>query len=85
MEMRFGQLYEGLMSIEKGLIRMQVDIANANCDYATKCWMEDEYFRIKGKYDSLLEMQMDFRQIELDLLVDKINDCLSCIDLVNIQ
>lgn len=81
MAITFGQLYEGVLSLEKGLIQLETDIENASCSYATKCIMQDELSRLRGQVDSLLDMDMDFQRIEFADLVDSINDCLNCIEI----
>ena len=81
MAISFGQLYEGVLSLEKGLIQLERDIENATCSYAVKCLMEEELINLRGQVDSLLDMEMDFQRIDFKELSFKIYQCLSCLNL----
>lgn len=81
MSVTFGQLYEGVIALERGINQMEIDIANMHCDYATKCLMEDELANIRGQYDALLDMDIDFQSIDFNTLIYKISYCMQCIEI----
>lgn len=82
MELTFGELYEGLMQLEQGLVQLENDYLNASCDYATKCILEEELFRIRVKVESLYDTDIDFTSLNFERLIDQINDCMGCIELI---
>jgi hypothetical protein len=80
MGIRFGDLYEEVIALEKAVERMQVDIDNASCDSATKCRLIEEVGLLESQYTSLLVTSVDFDTLDFDEIIDAIENCFKCIE-----
>lgn len=81
MKVTFGQLYADLIELEKGYRNLERDVQNASCDYATKCIMEDELFRLGHKIDALMNLDLDFEEFDFMGVLTSIQECIACVEL----
>lgn len=80
MGIRFGDLYDEMITLEKAIARMEIDIENASCDYATKCILWTEYEKLLTQYADLSETDFDFSKLNFVTIVESIERCLHCIE-----
>jgi hypothetical protein len=80
MAIRFGDLYEEMITLEEAIERMKIDIENADCDSATKCILENELEMLEQKYYNISRTDFDFEKLNFVTIVESIERCLHCID-----
>lgn len=80
MAIKFGDLYEEMLTLEEAIYRMRIDIENTNCDTATKCLLIEELELLEHKYDNLKDTEFDFEKLNFTTIVESIERCLHCIE-----
>lgn len=80
MAIRFGDLYEEMLTLEEAIERMKIDIANADCDSATKCMLENELEMLEMKYHEITHTEFDFEKLNFITVIESIERCIHCID-----
>lgn len=80
MAIRFGDLYEEILTLEEAIERMKVDIENADCNYTTKCILENELETLEQKYYEITHTEFDFEKLNFVTVVESIERCIHCID-----
>ncbi|MCY8123072.1 hypothetical protein MOC55_13765 [Bacillus spizizenii] len=80
MAIRFGDLYEEMLTLEEAIERMKVDIQNADCDSDTKCILQNELEMLEQKYYELSLTEFDFEKLNFVSIVESIERCLHCIE-----
>lgn len=80
MSVRFGDLYEEMLTLEEAIERMKVDIQNADCDSDTKCILQNELEMLEQKYYELSRTEFDFEKLNFVTMVESIERCLHCIE-----
>lgn len=81
MDITFRDLYEEMVTIERSLERMELDVNNVECDTATKCLLEDELASLRSAYSRLLESEFKFKDIRFDEVIKSINNCMDCMSI----
>lgn len=80
MGIRFGDLYEEMLTLEQAIARMEIDIENADCDSATKCRLWEEWENLQSQYYDLSNTEFDFEKLNFVTIVESIERCLHCIE-----
>lgn len=80
MAIRFGDLYEEMLTLEEAIERMKIDIENTDCDYATKCILENELEMLEQKYYEMAHTEFDFEKLNFVTVAESIERCIHCID-----
>lgn len=80
MAIRFGDLYEEMLTLEEAIDRMRVDIENSDCDSATKCILQIELEQLEQKYYELSRSDFDFDNLNFVSVLESIERCLHCIE-----
>lgn len=78
---KFGNLYEELLTIEQSIERMERDYQNANCDTVTKCRLETAIARARSMYSNLMNSDFYFKDLNFYEVINAINKCISCVDI----
>lgn len=81
MTISFRELYNDIVALERGVEQLELDLENASCDYATKCILEDELFRLQHKVASLYNLDLDFANLDFVSIMSKVGECLPCVDI----
>lgn len=80
MALRFGDLYEEMLTLEEAIERMRIDIDNADCDSDTKCILQNELEMLEQKYYDLTKTDFEFANLNFVTIVESIERCLHCVE-----
>lgn len=80
MGVRFGDLYEEMLTLEQAIARMETDIASSGCDSITRCVLDGELFNLQEQYKEISETEFDFEKLNFITIVESLERCLHCIE-----
>jgi hypothetical protein len=80
MAIKFGALYDEMISLEQAIERMKIDIENAECDSITKCKLQLELEELEYKMHELENSDFEFSDLNFYSIVESIERCLHCIE-----
>lgn len=80
MGVKFGDLYEEMVTLEEAISRMRVDIENADCDSVTKCRLRIEVEYLEQQAYELSRTNFSFDNLNFVTVMESIERCMHCID-----
>lgn len=78
MAIRFEDLYNEMITLEKAIASMELDITNSDCDSITKCRLELELESLQHQFKLLGDTEFNFEKLNFVTILESLERCLYC-------